>query len=349
MVASRPLASLDAIGEPFLHMLDLAQFLPVGAPLWTDAMISETRRHLAGCLIGIEADLRHELNLIAGHPGAAVPAATAWDEVQAHPQLIGIDLLPHMRIRAAVGLIGRQAGAAANGSTAPAGEDLAWLIADEDSEIAAQASALARAEQRWTAPGGERSPMLADLPAEYFADLAWTVAALAARASSRTGEMAASAAMDHIADATHRIIARHDEGDTPVARAAMMARMMRGRPDEGHMLGQALGHRRILLFAALAGVRVGIAAEAILHALVHAAPDRLAGLCHALGGSDTDFRHLLIQLRPVRAGLNDAHIVALTADYDGMSEGDADAAIAGLRGPSDLRAKLALIDPVACG
>lgn len=335
-VGSRPLLAISASGQPFAHMLDLIQFLPAGAPCWTDAMISETRRHLAGCLIAITADLRRELGAEAGELDALV----AWEGVQAHPQLIGVDLLGHMRVRAAVGLIGRQPGTSAEGATAPAGEDLAWLLEDGDSEIARQASELARAEQRWTMPGGEWAAMSPDLPAEYFADMAWTVAALVASASGATAA---------IADATQKIVARHDEGDTPVARAAMMARLMRGRPEEDHFLGQALAQRRMLLFAALAGERTGIAAEAILHALVHAASHRLAGLCHVLGGSASDYRHLLLQLRPVRAGLDDAMIVALASDYDDMTASQAEAAIAGLRGPADLRAKLALVDPKGCG
>jgi hypothetical protein len=339
---------MGALGLPMLHLLDLAQFIPTDVAVWTDALKSETRRHLAGCLHSLEIALRDELATTSVSPAlTGLDDFSAWAGVQYHPQLIGTKLISHMRVRAAVGLLGRQSGVASDGLAAPIGEDLGWLHDDTDPAIVRLAGALSLAEQRWASPGGEEFSMRSDLPAEHFADLAWTVAALTGEALARSGTVRWEVAMGAVADATVDIVARHDEGETPIAQAAMMARMLRGRADASVFLGQALAHRQILLFAALAGERTEIAIEAILHALVHASPSQLAKLCHALGGSAADCRHLLIQLQPARAGLDDATIFALTSDYDSLALDDADLTIAMLRGPAPLRAKLALISPAS--
>lgn len=346
---SRPLASaVGALNSPLLHLLDLVQFIPSGVGVWTDALKSETRRHLAGCLCGLQAALFGRLAGTDVAPALdGIADFSAWAGVQRHPQLIGPELIAHMRVRAAVGLLGRQSGVALDGLAAPVGEDLSWLHDDADPAIVRLAGALSLAEQRWATPGGEELPMRPDLPAEHFADLAWTVAALAGEALARAGAISWEAAMGVVADATIDVVARHDEGETPIAQAGMMARLLGGRPDAPVFLGQALAHRQILLFAALAGERADIAIEAILHALVHASPGRLAGLCHALGGSAADCRHLLIQLQPVRAGLDDATIFSLTSDYDSLAAAEANAAVAALRGPAELRTKLALVNPAS--
>lgn len=348
-VGSRPLmAAIGSVGGPILHMLDLAQFLPVGGSLWTDALISETRRHLAGCVNAVEAGLHDALSRTA--LASALPAVkdgSAWMGLQANPQLVGVDLIAQMRIRAAIGLLTRQAGLGTDNPVARDGEDISWLHYDADPDVAAQASALSLAELRWATVQGEHAAMAADLPAEQFADVVWTVTALSAAAIGRTGLTDQLALQTSIAAAAAHIIAGHDEGQTPIAQASRIARLLRGRPEEGELLGQALAHRRILLFAAFAGERAGISAHAVLDALVHAPAQRIAALCHVLGGSASDCRHLLLQIQPVRRDLDDSAIVALTAAFDGLTDADGEAGVASMRGPAELRAKLALIDPAS--
>jgi hypothetical protein len=337
-------AAFDIVGPAVAHALDLSHFLPPDSARWTDALVSETRRHLAGCLNGIAVDLRENL-VAAGLP--MPPDTDAWDGVQRYPQLVSAGLMAHLRLRAAVSLLGRQTGVAANGVVAPAGEDMSWLQEDRDPEVVRLATMLSRAERRWSLPGGEDQAMIADLPAEHYADLAWAVAALTGAAFRRSGSSNVDAGMASVAQAAERMIARHDEGETPFAWASMIARRMRGRADAPEMLGKALAQRRLLLFAAFAAERVGGLCEAQMQMLVHAPARQLVALCRALGGSASDCRHLLIQLKPVRAGLDDAAILALASGYDSVTDAEADAVAANLRGPPDFRARLAIVDPWA--
>jgi hypothetical protein len=348
-VGSRPLmATIGAVGGPILHMLDLAQFLPIGGSLWTDALVSETRRHLAGCINAVEAALHEALSATVLSPVLLVARKeAAWAGVQANPQLVNADMIAQMRLRAAIGLLGRQAGVGAEGLVPQGGEDISWLHHDADPQVAAHAGALALAELRWAVLEGEHAVMRADLPAEQFADIVWTVAALIATAIGRAGSADPAACQALVADAATHLIAEHDEGDTPIARASMIARLVQGRLDEAELLGQALAHRRMLLFAALAGARAGFTTQAVLDALIHAPVQRIVGLCHVLGGSASDCRHLLLQIQPVRRDLDDAAIVAFTAAFDDLAQSDAELSVASLRGPAELRAKLALIDPAS--
>lgn len=349
-VGSHPLmAAIGTVGRPFLHMLDLAQFVPVSAIPWTDALISETRRHLAGCLGAVEAALQEALIDTPLAPAVATAKSeSAWQGVQASPQLIGADLLAQMRVRAAIGLLGQQAGFGTDGPVQRDGEDISWLHYDGDPEVAAQAAALALAEMRWAAPDDSHA-VIPDLPAEAFADIVWTVAALIATEAGWMGLADPLASQAVIAASAADIIARHNEGETPIARASRIARLMRGRPEEAMLLGQALAHRRMLLFAAFAGERAGITTEAVLDALIHAPLRTVTGLCHVLGGSASDCRHLLLQLQPIRRELTDVCIVALSDGFDDLSDADGHAAIAVLRGPAELKAKIALIDPASGG
>src|SRR3546814_8258873 len=68
--------------------------------------------------------------------------------------------------------------------------------------------------------------------------------------------------------------------------------------------------------------------------------DLVAALCRALGGSDSDYRQLLLALRPVRPSLSDATIVGEAMRYQELSVAQADAAVGALRAPAALRAKL---------
>src|SRR3546814_7815106 len=64
--------------------------------------------------------------------------------------------------------------------------DLSWLIDDPDRTIAATALALFLTENRWAEPDQEFVMVSADVPAETYNDLIWTVAAILGSALART-------------------------------------------------------------------------------------------------------------------------------------------------------------------
>ncbi|WP_336960195.1 DUF2336 domain-containing protein [Sphingobium aquiterrae] len=330
------------VGAATRHMLDLARFFPVDGLHWSDMLVSETRRHLAGCTNAVETALVMDLDAaIAG----ALPGGgdrIAWSTLQTRPQVIGASLLSHMRLRAGVGLLMRGALEARGEAVAPAGEDSGWLIDDADAVVAQAAVALALAEGRWSVIGGEDMPMRPDLPAEYFAELVWMVAAVLGTALARAGVLDRERAMEAVDAAALRLLARHDEQAGALAHAVALARLLRDRPDHAEHLGRALAQGRILLFAALAADRARIRMEAVLDALIQQPLAVLAGLCHVLGGSSTDFRHLLLRLMPVR-GLDDSALVIAGARFEALTADEAKAAIVPLRRPEALRGPLAML------
>src|SRR3546814_7861304 len=62
-----------------------------------------------------------------------------------------------------------------------------WLIDDPDRTIADTALALFLTENRWAEPDQEFVLVRADVPAEIYSDLIWTVAAILGSALARTG------------------------------------------------------------------------------------------------------------------------------------------------------------------
>ena len=66
----------------------------------------------------------------------------------------------------------------------------------------------------------------------------------------------------------------------------------------------------------------------------------LAALCRSLGGSDADYRHLLLALRAVRPSLTDTAIILEAERYQALTEAQADGLVNALRAPRTLRAKL---------
>lgn len=338
----------EPVGAATRHMLDLARFFPVEGLHWSDMLVSETRRHLAGCTNAIETALVMDMDAVLPD---ALPCALsgcgadriAWSTLQARPQLIGAPLLSHMRLRAGVGLLARGTLEMRGDAVAPAGEDNGWLIDDADEAVAQAAVALMLAEGRWTAIGGEDMLMRPDLPAEHYAELVWTVAAVLGTAIARTGALGSERAMEAVDAAALRLLARHDERVGALAHAVALARLLRDRADHAQHLGRALAQGRILLFAALAADRARLRMESVLDAMIQQPLAVLAGLCHALGGSSSDFRHLLLRLMPVR-GLGDSALMIAGARFEALTDEEAQAAIAPLRRPEELRIPLAMLD-----
>ena len=251
------------------------------------------------------------------------------------PTLLSPSLLAHMQMRAAVTLMLRDSGQA-DGEGEPDGAREPVLHFD-DPDCGDAVGALMLAEGRWIARGAEDQPMRADLPAEYFAELVWTAAACMVAAGERgapeQGDMLAAL----FEQAGWALLANHDESVSPLAEADRLVRRLGERADAPELLGAALGQRQFLLFAGLAARRLRMTMTQVTDILVLGPLAQVAALCRALGGSDADFRHLMLALRPVRPSLSDAAIVAQAEAYQQLSDGQADAAVTGLRAPAAFR------------
>lgn len=342
---SRALAGQSAV--PVGHAIDLAFFFPDETQARPDALIVETRRHLGGCIAAIEMAVRLSLDH-APQVAAALdrwPAPLVWPMVRAQPTLLGPDLLAHMQMRAGVTLMLRQFGQADVEQSDEGQGDL--IPATDDPELGGALSALALAEGRWLALAGEDAPMKPDLPAEYFADLVWTVAACLNVVAQRTMVDGGGQSLVAFDRSGWALLRDHDEAACPIAQADRLVRQMGERADVPELLGALLGQRRFLLFAAVAARRLRMDSRQLVAMLVMGPVAQLASLCRALGGSAGDYRILLLALRPVRPFLSDAAIVAEAERYQGVSEEQADSMISALRASPVLRAKLDHLHAVA--
>lgn len=335
---ARAVAGLAAV--PVSHAIDLAFFFPDESQARPDALIAETRRHLGGCITAIEIALRLSLCHVPDVAAALDrwPAPVVWAAVRSQPTLLGSGLLAHMQMRAGVTLLLREFGRA--DSEHLDGPPDGLVPSTDDPELGEALSALALAEGRWLSVGGEDTPIKPDLPAEYFADLTWTVAASLALVAQRTMTEGADRIVSAFDRSGWSLLRDHDEAACPIAQADHIVRRMGDRADAPELLGALLGQRRFLLFAAVAARRLRIDSSQMVAMLVMGPVSQLAILCRALGGSGADHRHLLLALRPVRPSLSDAGIVAEADRYDKLSEDEADSAISALRTSAVLRAKL---------
>lgn len=335
---ARVMAGMSAV--PVGHAIDLAFFFPDQDRLHHDALIAETRRHLGGCLTAIEMALRlsldHDRNVAAAL--AQWPEPLCWPTVRAQPTLLGPAVLAHMQMRAGVSLMLRQFGQPDFEQVEE--DDHSLLPSSDDPQAGDAVTALALAEGRWLTVGAEDQPMRPDLPAEHYAELVWSAAACLAAVVQRRfpeSEHGVPAAFERSGWA---LLADHDEGASPIAQADRLVRRLGDRADAPELLGAALGQRRFLLFAALAARRLRMDNAQVTDILVMGPIAQVAMLCRALGGSDNDYRHLLLALRPVRPTLTDAAIVAEAGRYQMLDEGDADSVVSALRAPVAFRTKL---------
>lgn len=328
-LSGESLAALAAV--PIGHAIELAAYFPLGREEATDVLVVETRRHLGGCLLGIETALQ----LAAGEEDGGLSGPVCWPMVNARPTLISPPLLAHMRLRAGASLILRDNG----GPDGEAEEAAESLFLQEEGDHAEAAALLAMAEGRWAMAGGEWQPMRADLPAEYYAELVWTAVACLSVA-------AGAGALERFERAGHVLLSRHEEAANPLACADRLVSQMAEQADRPDLPGDALAQRRFLLFVALTARRLDIESEQILALLLGGTIDDITAFCVAWGGSGTDLRHLLLLLRPARPGFTDRKIVtaAERIAQDESALGRDDAWLQRLRVPAMVRAKLALLD-----
>jgi len=332
------MAGMSAV--PVGHAIDLAFFFPDEGRERHDALVAETRRHLGGCLTAIEIGLRLALEERPEIAAALAqwPQPVCWPTLRAQPTLLGPALLAHMQMRGGVSLMLRQFGGPDGNAGSESEADS--LFPADDPALGNALAALMLAEGRWLMTAAEDQPMQPDLPAGFFAELLWTAAACLAAIVQRSGVMESEAVLPLVEAAAQRLIARHDEALGPIAAADRLVHELGDRADAPELMGAALGQRQFLLFAALAGRRLRMESAQVADILVMGPVGQVAALCRALGGSDADYRHLLLALRPVRPSLSDAAIVGEAARYQALTVAQADAAVNALRAPAALRAKL---------
>lgn len=342
-----PMTSIiaGASSAPMAHAIDLARLFGGQGESWSDALVSETRRQLGGCVSAVEMGLRLTLEQdirVAAALGA-LPPTLVWPIVLSNPGMISPLLLTHMRMRGGLALLLRQVGHADLGDDADEKAAAIHFATDSDSVIRNAAIELAIAEGRWAMAGPEDQLIRPDVPAEQFFELIWMTAAALGAAVMRSGLVPSPVAMAAVQDAARAALARHDEGQGALAVADRLVWRLGARADAPDLLGQALVERRHLLFAALAARHLRVETGRLAQALVAGPIGHVAAICHALGGSAPDYRHLLLALRPVRPTLTDVRILTLAADYSVMRDEQADGIIAELRAPEELRAKMALL------
>jgi len=342
MVDSWPMADVMAgmSAVPVGHAIDLAFFFPVEARPRHDALIAETRRHLGGCLTAIETALRVSLDHTPAVAAllARSPDPVCWPTVRAQPTLLSPAVLAHMQMRAGVSLMLRQFGQADVERVEENPPEP--LLRADDPVFGDAVAALALAEGRWIATGGEDQPLRPDLPAEYFAELVWTASACLAAVAQRVAPDAADAMLVAFERSGWALLADHDESVSPIVEVDRLVRRMGHHADAPALLGAALSERRFLLFAALVAHRLRMNVMQATDILLMGPVTQLAALCRSLGGSDTDYRYLLLALRPVRPSLSDAAIVVEAERYQALDEQEADATVSALRTPAPFRAKL---------
>lgn len=190
-----------------------------------------------------------------------------------------------------------------------------------------------------------------DLPAELHHKLVWWVAAaLRLRvAESLDLDAAGAAALDRaLADAAQRSLAAHDEGDRLEAAVMRLAVAIDARPDElAELMTEALGDRRVTLFAALLAHALGVDYAVARGIAFDTESGQLWVALRALGLDRAAIARLglaLTEADPRR----DIEAFADTLDaIMGVDVEDAREAMARLRLPADYRAALIALERAA--
>jgi len=331
---------LRRLSEDVRHSADLAELADFSRHRWSDLLLAETRFHLAGMMNAIELaiglhilDPRVEAMIGALGPGYCRQA------VEHELGLLSPDFLGHLRRRAAVAMLLRQDDAIGGNASFAAQPDVTM------NELYLNAlTALGIAERRWTAPMLLDSPMRPDLPAEHYHDLAWTVAALLIQACERQLSATDPAVVKAIAQATEKLIARHDEGQGGVALAQRCARSL-SREARLSLAQAALVDARLLLFAALAECETGLPLEYVIDSLIDDSDEgrhavlRLMRIDDAVAFRTAD---VLAPLTGMAAG-GDAALATFLEDYRLFDAAHAETWLARMASPRPLADKLALM------
>ncbi len=333
-----------ALADAVRHGEDLVAIAQIGGTRWTDALLSEVRSHIAGCLNTVELAIR--LELVGHRVEQALDALgegicrKALDNALA---LLSPALVEHFRLRAAAALILRMRHAASPTlDVAAVGEGEVPTSGPLEGEVEDALTALALSIDPWHEPHAATRPMRADLPAEAFCELAWVASALLLDALERAGADGAAAIRPAVS-AVEAVIARHDEQHGPFARAAFAAGLV---PDDrsSEVAADAVRDRNLLLTGALAARRARLGLDAALTILTDGEDVQRAALARVLGFDDDGFASLLLMLAPLRGGMADISLVERMADYRLLSADRAMAMLARRQGPEALVSRRLRLD-----
>lgn len=324
------------------HRADLALFADATPSRWTDALLAETRFHLAGTLNAMEMAIKLEIperDIEAKLSALGQPYCSLALERQV--DLLSPELLSHYRLRAALSVVLRE-------RTDPSlvGADGPLMVQAGEGAFAQSLAALTLTEQRWCGPLLLDTPMRPDLPAEHFCDLAWTAAALLIRGASEAGDATDRAVMRATIRAVERVIARHDEGTGPFALAQRCARALSDE-ERRRLAPAALLERRLLLFCALAEAETALALDVVLGALIDGGDEARLALLRVMRIDEALAVHVFEMLAPLTggAGESDAAVASFVEHYRAFDATRAQSWLAQRLLPAALVAKLTIIDP----
>lgn len=326
------------------HYADLALFADVQPTRWTDALLAETRFHLAGTMNAIEMAIRLEVS--AGDIEVrlvALPQPWSSPALERQIELLTPELIAYYRLRGAASAVQR-----GRADLAVASEGAALLAESGEGLFGQALAALSLAEQRWAGPMLFDAPLRPDLPAEIFCDLAWTVAALLIRGLAETSQASDRDPTQAVAEAAERVIARHDEGGSPFALARRCARALSSE-ERLRIVPPVLRECRLLLFCALVAAETALPMETVLGALVDGDDAERHAVMKLMGLDEALAVQLFEMLSPLTGGPagQDAALVRFVERYRHVDLKQAEAWLEQMLVPAALAAKLSIIDPAA--
>lgn len=330
------------------HMLDLTDLFRANDRKMPDAMVTEMRRHLEGSVTTVETGMLLALRARAGEVASLLPDAVdtlghgySWRAIQLHPALAGPELVAHMRHRASISILARKGGSLT--PDGPAETDLSWLLDDPDRTIADTALALFLTENRWAEPDQEFVLVRADVPAEIYADLVWTIAAILAGALTRTGIVSARRIDRLFGEVGGAMLRQYDEEKGPFALAMKLARLIREKRDAVETQVQALRQRRYLLLMALISMKQDVPIERLFALLCSEDPELLLAIMRRQDMDGADASRLLLDLQMIRGDLMDSRLIELARLYGVLDREQADKEAAAVLLPQTYRDKSAML------
>jgi hypothetical protein len=336
---------IDTAGEGLHHAGDLATLLDIRRERWTDALLSETRAHLFGCLNAIELSLG--IQLAPGwlaKPVEALGPGYCCRVIEYHPGLLTPLLISHLRQRAAAALLLRAAVNPAVPILADQNEAADDFPHDRQNRALADALAALRLScDPWHDAHPVHLPMRTDLPVEPYCDLVWIAAALIVEGLVSQMGVETRTALSSIGHAAEVLIARHDEQAGPFARAGYAVAVIGDRAGIKRLANHAAMNRDLLLLAALGAKTGALSIDLAFTLLMEGKASEQVALAHGLGLSAEALAALLVALAIVRADSSDAMIMNTMSLFRAASPDMAQAALACWQGPEPLVGRLAQI------
>jgi len=333
---------IAVMGDSIGHAGDVLALRESGHQRWTDALISETRAHLAGCFNAVQLSI----GLHAGAGWLARPIDGLGPDfcrrtIDRFPALLTPSLLHHLRLRAAAALVQRSALSGRLSETGLDGEDDPALPLAVSRALDDSLAVLRLACDPWFDAHPVDQPMRPDLGAEPFCDLVWAATTMLVKGlAGQMGieEASAIAPLGRVAEA---VIAQHDEEAGPFARASQVAMRAETAETQRMLAQRAAMSRDLLLFSALSGRQCGISTELALTLLIEGDATSQASLAHAVGLSVQGFATLIGGMGLVRGDCGDDSLADSVALYRTLAPDDAAARVACWQGPEPLIARLA--------